>query len=184
MAGTGAPSGDMAGCWRRSRNHRRKHVACGAGRRMPVHQRLGSTVSPTSHLLGAQVPRGGASVPRASAHGGVRNHARKTTEEAASMDPGVGAALGQGKDTTLQHCGRSSTIAPGQDLEAMVVSRPQLPDIPWDPMSCEWGVMSKPDSPAISLQGCAERMGLACWEPEFAVDRRLEAVSGLGSYDG
>jgi len=31
----------------------------------------------------------------------------------------VGAALGQGKDTTLQHCGRSSTIAPGQDLEAM-----------------------------------------------------------------
>jgi len=157
-AGTGAPSGDLAGCRRRSRNRRRKQVACGAGHRTPVHQRLGSTVSPTSRLLGAQVPGGGTGVPRASAHGGVRNHSPKTTEEAASKDLGVGAALGQGKDTTLQHCGRSSTIAPGQDLEAMVVSRPQLPDIPWDPMSCEWGVMSMPVTLVVDLHGCAGLM--------------------------
>lgn len=71
---------------------------------------------------------------------------------------GAGAALGQGKDTTLQHCGRSSTIALGQDLEAMVVSRPQLPDIPWDPLSCEWGVMSMPVTLVVDLHGCAGLM--------------------------
>jgi hypothetical protein len=58
---------------------------------------------------------------------------------------------------------------------ALVETSSQLADIPCDPMSCEWGVMSKPGSPAVVLQGGDERRGVACWEPELVVDRRSEA---------
>jgi hypothetical protein len=58
---------------------------------------------------------------------------------------------------------------------ALVETSSQLADIPWDPMSYEWGAMSKPGSPAVVLQGGDERRGVACWEPELVVDRRSEA---------
>jgi len=61
-------------------DRQRKRVLCGAGRRTPVHQRLGSIVLPTScwrisdsnvdgwceTLLRAQIPGGGAGIPHAS----------------------------------------------------------------------------------------------------------------------
>ncbi|CAD6216693.1 unnamed protein product [Miscanthus lutarioriparius] len=58
---------------------------------------------------------------------------------------------------------------------ALVETRSQLANIPWDPMSSKWGAMSKPGSPVVVLQGGDERRGVACWEPELVVDRRSEA---------
>lgn len=67
----------------------------------------------------------------------------------------------------LQHCSHSLLISLGQDLEAMVVYRPQLADIPWDPMSCECSVTV---SQAVAMLGSAEQMGAGYSEPEFALD--------------
>ena len=58
-------------------------------------------------------------------------------------------------------------IAPGQDLEALVVSRLQLAEIPWDPMSCEWGMTG-------AFQECTVQMGAMHSEPLVMVDHCLE----------
>lgn len=89
-------------------------------------------------------------------------------EPAGRRMPAVGR---QGQREPLLLCGRPSLIAPGQDLEAMVVPRPQLADVPRDPMSCECGVMSRPVSPVVAMQGGAGQMGAVHSEPELAVDR-------------
>jgi hypothetical protein len=68
--------------------------------------------------------------------------------------------------------GRSLELEWGRS--ALVKTWSLLADVPWDPMSCEWGARSKPGSPAIVLQG-GDRTGATYREPELVVDNHSEA---------
>jgi hypothetical protein len=86
-------------------------------------------------------------------------------------DHGLPAAGQLGHQAALQRGGTSSSVAPGQDLQAVVMP---LADRPGDPMSCECGVLSLIVSSTVATQGGELHKCMVHLEPELAVDRCSE----------
>jgi uncharacterized metal-binding protein len=75
-----------------------------------------------------------------------------------------------GHQAALQRGGTSSSttlVAPGQDLQVVVMP---LADRPWDPMSCECGVLSLTVSLTVATQGGELQKCVVHPEPKIVLD--------------